>query len=361
MRKYLRYAAVSAAAMSLFLALGCRGGTLKEAEGNNSFATANPVELQKDVEGYLQTPDDRDFFSFEVKQRMVLDISLSGIKGINHSIKVWKNSDQPVLLKLVDDTRKSSPERMNNLTADPGIYYVSIQHGEGDRKKGNTETAYKFRISYRDFLNEEAEPDDNALQATAIETGQEISGYYSPAYNRLNAGPDSQYREEDWFSVSLECEPEAPRLLDITLSGVPGINAVLAVYDPDRQLIMEYDNNPSDQGEEIKGLGVTVSGIYYIMVTTKGHNANFDSPYFISVNTREYDPSMELEPNNVMEKANDMSRNIMRGNINSPGDEDYYRYRVTISTRCTVCLLCRMRRAMSPFRSTRQGERRSWI
>jgi hypothetical protein len=154
-------------------AAACRKETLFEKEGNNSFATANPIELQKDISGYLQDMDDRDYYSFNVPHRMVLDISVSGIKGINHSIKVWKGGEQPLLIKLIDDNRKSSPERMVNLTADPGQYFISIQHGDGDRRVGDAESPYTLHISYRDFLGEEAEPNDTALQATPILFGQE--------------------------------------------------------------------------------------------------------------------------------------------------------------------------------------------
>ncbi len=319
----------SLAALLLLVSLpsaGCRKEALLEKEGNNSFATANPIELQKDISGYLQDMDDRDYYSFSVPHRMVLDLSVSGIKGVNHSIKVWKGGEQPVLVKLIDDSRKSSPERMINLTAEEGRYFISIQHGDGDRRVGAAESPYTLHISYRDFVSEEAEPNDIPLQATPLSFGQELTGYFSPAYNRLNAQDQNQYREEDWFSFQADAEPGKPMLLEVSLSAVPGVNSILQLCGPDMQLLAQADNNQAGLGEEFRGIGITEPGTYYLMVSSLGYGANTDMPYHLTINKREFDPSMEMEPNDSPEKAGAIVRNMVRGAINSPNDADYFHY-----------------------------------
>ena len=297
-----------------------------ESEPNDSFAAANFVSLPCDIKGYLQSDNDVDFFYFNVKDNSIIDVKVPGIKGVNHSIKIWRDAPSSVLLKFIDDGRKSSPERMCNFFADSGKYYVSIQHGEGDPRKGNQDTPYNLVMTARSFTGyEECEPNDGIEQANIIELGRDIKGYFSPACNRLNINGREPLREEDWFAVSLDCS-HAPVVLDISLSGVLGINSVLEVYDPDGNFVMARDNNPTGLGESISSLGITQSGVWYIVVAAKGRAANYDEPYTLRITSGDYNPSMELEPNSSIETANEIKGSYMEGSFNYPGDVDYFIY-----------------------------------
>ncbi len=68
----------------------------------------------------MGSPNDRDFYVIHVKERKIADIQLSGVKGINLAVKIWKGGDDPSLIKWIDDNRKSSPERFANLSVTPG-------------------------------------------------------------------------------------------------------------------------------------------------------------------------------------------------------------------------------------------------
>ena len=308
----------------ILLLAGCKKEQF-EKEPNDSFATANFVSLPCNIKGYLQSDNDVDFFCFDVKNKSVIDISVPGIKGVNHSIKIWKDAPSPVLLKLIDDGRKSSPERICNFFAQPGRYFVSIQHGEGDPKTGNPNTPYSLSMTARNFVDEECEPNDSIEQANIIELGRDIKGYFSPACNRLNVNGREPLREEDWFAVLLDCA-QGPVVINISLSGVSGVNSVLEVYDPAGKFVMARDNNPTGLGESISSLGITQSGLWYIVVTTKGRAANHDEPYTLRVSSGEYSPTMELEPNNSIETANEIKGNYIDGFYNAPGDVDYFVY-----------------------------------
>jgi len=297
-----------------------------ESEPNDSFASANFVTLPCSVKGYLQSDSDVDFFYFSVKNDSIIDIKAPGIKGINHSVKIWRDAPSPVLLKLIDDGRKSSMERVCNFFARSGKYFVSIQHGEGDPKTGNSTTPYNLIMTARNFTgDEECEPNDAIEQANLIKLGRDIKGYLSPACNRLNVNGREPLREEDWFAVSLDCG-NAPVVLNISLSGVPGVNSVLEVYDPDGDFVMARDSNQTGFGESISSLGVTKSGLWYIVVTAKGRAANHDEPYTLRVSNVDYNPSMELEPNGSVETANEIRDSYIEGSFNYPGDVDYFIY-----------------------------------
>ena len=314
---------------SVFLAVLLFWGCKKEpteTEPNDSFAAANFVSIPCSIKGYLQSDNDVDFFYFNVNNNSIIDVKTPGIKGVNHSIKIWRDAPTPVLLKHIDDGRKSSLERMCNFFAAPGKYYVSIQHGEGDPQKGNPDTPYSLIMTARNFTgDEECEPNDNIKQANLIQLGRDIKGFFSPASNRLNAGGREPLREEDWFAVSLDCS-RGPIILDISLSGVSGINSVLEVYDPDGNFVTARGNNSTGFGESISSLGITKSGLWHIVVAAKNRAANHDEPYTLRVSNRDYNPTMELEPNNSIEIANEIKGSYIEGSINYPGDTDYFIY-----------------------------------
>ena len=269
---------------------------------------------------------DRDFYQIELESDSVLDITISGIKGVNHAIRVWKGGITPKELKVIDDNRKSSTERIANIFAEAGTYYIEIFHGSKDPRKENKETPYELLIKRREPGVEESESNDTFDTANPITAESEVAGYYSPAYNRFNKSKDSFNREEDWYAIDVELNDNNPILLDVALSGVTGINSEVYLYDTQKNEIIRADGGHRGDQEELKGIGITESGKYYIMVTCKNYEVNHEEPYFLSVNFREYDASYEMENNNEIGTANEISNNEIAGEINSVKDVDYFIY-----------------------------------
>ncbi len=319
------------------LILSCKDKIKTEKEPNNSFSAANEMQLNTSVEGFLESRDDRDFYRLNITGDMILDVSITGIKGINHCIQIWENQNRPVLKKLIDDTRKSSPERIVNFMARAGIYYISVSHGDRDIRKGNVETPYILSVKSRDPFIEEFEPNDSRADATPVKPDDRYTGYFSPAYNRLNTNPEGKYREEDWFSFEVdpvdETTGENIKALDVKLSGVKGVNSILELYDETGNLMMKSDGNPAGSGESIQGIGVRGKQKLYIMVAAD-YTANTEEPYEISIQTRNPDSSFELELNNSISEANNMGFDTIGGKISSPDDTDYFLWKNNTTDSC---------------------------
>ncbi|MFC1670339.1 hypothetical protein ACFL20_08085 [Spirochaetota bacterium] len=307
----------------ILFSASCKKKNRSEKEPNNSFNSSNILELDKKIQGYINSGNDKDFYIIEVISNKILDISLSGIKGVNHSFKIYSNNDTEVIKKWVDDNRKSSPERYVNFYAESGIYYIVVLHGEKDIRKANLETPYELLISSREFLSEEKEPNDNHRMATPIKANEEITGYFSPSYNRLNYKKPS-FREEDWFEIDIILDSQKPALMDISLSAVAGINPTLSLYDSNLKLIIETDNTGANK--EIKDIGISMQGKYYIMVASKSYSSNIEIPYTLNTKLKEYNTNYELEPNDNNINANGIINNEISGKINRVGDVDFFYY-----------------------------------
>ncbi|HOO70931.1 MAG TPA: hypothetical protein PK926_04140 [Spirochaetota bacterium] len=309
---------------SMLLFPSCSEKKASETEPNNTFSTANSIEPGTAMEGFIDSREDRDYYIFTVNEPGIVDVKISGIKGVNHSLYFWKVDLTSELLKIADDNRKSSAERLRNMYVVPGSYCVSVQHGERDQKKENRETPYVLTMETRVPLAEELEPNDSILAANPIPLNSEVTGFFSPAYNRMNLDKDNLYREEDWFSFNYTRTSEQPVILSVGLSGVPGINSELALFDDQGSLLASSDNAGAGIEEAISGMGITREGMYYVRVLSKGYTANNDMTYILRLTTSAYDESKEFEVNDTMEQANTLSGDTISGAFSNKDDNDCF-------------------------------------
>lgn len=299
----------------------------EEIEPNNTISTATLIETGRDYTGLLESENDIDNFLLKIEEEQVVRIELSGVKGVNHAIEVWKliaGNPQPV--KTIDDNRKSSPEEMANLFLVPGDYIILVTHGSRDVKKGNPENRYTLRVTSRSPFHEEMEPNDSPESANIINNGDSLAGYFSPSRNMLNESQQFPYREEDWFRADIISGEENPVTVDLILSGVNGVDSILVLYDSEMKELASSDNAAAGGAEIISGFGIKSSGTYYIMAASKSYQYNHGEPYQLSFRTNIHDSGSELEPNNSFDNAGRVSGNLVAGKINYAGDQDYFYY-----------------------------------
>ncbi len=312
--------------VSLILFASCKKDVPFEKEPNDTFAGSGEIKLDSLVRGVLSTRDDIDVFRLDVHSPSIIDISLSPVRGVNNALKIWKGSESPVLIKYIDDMRKSSPERISNQFVDAGVYYISVGFGERDIPFAQPAGVYSLEVKSRAWSDEEREPNDTPADASELLLGREIKGFFSPAYNRLNLQGESPLREEDWYKINIDLSMERPVLLDIDLTGVERINSVLGIYNYRMEQIGFADTGGVHEGESIRETGITESGTYFILVASKNFEANHDNDYRLTVRAREFESGMEMEPNNDISRANTITSGEISGRIFPAGDRDVFLY-----------------------------------
>ena len=270
----------------LFFSLNCTVKVQHELEPNDSFSEAGRLPIDTTVEGFLSSAHDKDYYCIEITEPQILDIRVSPVKGVNHAIEIWRAGSPPVLVKLVDDARKSAEERFPNFYAAPGTYYIGIIHGTRDEATGNAESFYRLSIKTRSVLSEARQPNNSAGTATPLTLGEDMTGYYSVSFNRLNEQGDVQYREESWYSFDVQLDETKPVLLDADVTGVPGVTAVISLYDDSYTCIGSVEAKAVGEGAALRRRGLSKGGTYYIMVCSKSYERNQDVPYTLRVKTR---------------------------------------------------------------------------
>ncbi len=307
------------------LIISCKNSKNYEVEPNNTFSNANTIEINKEIYGFLDSENDIDNYILNVTEEQILKLELSGIKGVNHAINIYKNENsKPQLLKVIDDNRKSAGEIFSNLYVQTGQYIFTITHGSRDLKKGNTETPYKFLITSRPYMNEEKEPNDNPYSANQIADQAAIIGYFSPGQNILNNDQKYKMRETDCYKFNVIISENVPVLIDIQLTGVKGVDSVLTLFNSGMEEILSVDNAATGEGETIADFGIKDSGDYYIQVSSKNFLFNNDIPYELRLKYKTFERNSELEVNNSFDKANIITDNTMNGKISSLDDRDYF-------------------------------------
>ena len=307
--------------------VSCKKSKIHETEPNNTFENANKIETGKEIIGYLESDNDIDNFLLEVNEIQVLHVNLSGVKGLNHAINIYRREASGFkLIKIIDDNRKSAPETFANLYVSGGQYIFSISFGDRDEKKGNSENPYILKITSRPYLNEEREPNDIPVSANEILFDQPITGYFSPGRNPLNKDQKNSMVETDWYKFNVPLSNGTPVLVDVSLTGVLGIDSVISIFNSSLEEIVTVDNAGTSEGEYITDFGLKESGAYYIRIFAKNFSFNNETPYELKILSKQYDTDYELEPNNNFEQANVIMNNSVRGKISSISDTDFFKF-----------------------------------
>jgi hypothetical protein len=303
------------------LALSCSSGEVAEKEPNNSFAEAQHIGYSGRVAGVIRSESDVDYYRYSTRSDGQVRISLSPVKGVNHAISVYDANRR--LIKQVDDARKSSPEVISNLFLSKGDYYIVVGHGEKDERRGGKKSFYVLEIGSPPDRIGEREPNDSASAANPITVPASVYGYLSPGFNRQNREPQRELREEDWFSFPVEASLELPAIHDIVLTAPAGISAIIELVDAQGRIMARADTE--EGSARLKGIGINRTGTYFLCVYARGFSANADDRYLLNITRREFDPGVEIEPNNSFESARETGDSV-RGTIYPDNDVDFFYY-----------------------------------
>ena len=302
----------------------CAPKTAEETEPNDSAIQANEIGISSAVKGRLATSEDRDYYFFENQNDSGFSVSVSAVKGVNIAFAVYSDSASgPVLIKYADDARKSSPEKLSNIYLPKGKYYIAVTHGERDEKKGSTADSYILSVVPSDGSVTEREPNDFFETAQRVEFESEITGYFSPSFNKLNEDKIRRFREDDIFVFSAEASAENPAVIEAAVSGVRGVNSVMELCSAQGDILASADSQSEGSGEIISGFGIMQSGDYYIRIYSKSMTENPSEPYKFTLNKTEYSGNSELEPNDSADSANKIADGIS-GVIYPGTDTDFF-------------------------------------
>ncbi len=311
--------------LTFILLMGACGPT-KEAEPNDSYQQATLLKSGDKALGTISSPHDQDWYRLDVGADGVATAKIGGIKDVDFIVSFFDKDRRE--LKRVDETTVGGDEQLLDLGVSAGAYYLVVANK--NEKANNPGQVYELRTKLDRATGREREPNDTALTAQPIEAGGLAKGHYWPAKQLLSEEPGAA--EEDWYSISVESP--GLFLLNIDVSEVPKVDAILEVYDTNGYKLKELDAGGIGEGESLRNFGVRGPGKFQLRLRSKYKNAgNPDVPYDLLTELLPYQGASEFEPNDQRADATPLELDSISGTIAPTGDQDWYKVTSTSETR----------------------------
>ncbi|MBI4375842.1 MAG: hypothetical protein HY549_05265 [Elusimicrobia bacterium] len=295
---------------------GC--GPQKESEPNDDFSRPSLARVGR-LEGNLSSPTDVDIYQVEAKQESVLSVRVGGVREADFVLSV-RDKDR-FELKRVDETASGGDEELLDIGLAPGPYYVVLAN---KNERVEISQPYQMSIKMDKSVGREREPNESIPNASPLELPGVTRGHHHPSRNLLSG--DTDYLEVDWHR--LEVSQSGAFLLNLELSGVPRVDAMLEIYDVNGYRLRQVDQNGAGEGEVLRHLGVRGPAQYRIRLLSKTRSGNPSASYEILTELIPYQGRNEFEPNDQRSDATVFEAEAMEAQLSPEGDVDWYRIAV---------------------------------
>ncbi|MFL5349610.1 MAG: ABC transporter substrate-binding protein [Hyalangium sp.] len=179
----------------------------------------------------------------------------------------------------------------------------------GCPKKGQEEVADAGPVDAGPDMLSEKEPNERPDQALTLARDAVVSAAL---------GADPAKADEDWYRLA----PPSARTADVTVSGIPGGDVTLEVYDRDRNRLALVNSEGEGKPEHFPNL--YVEGERYVRVASARKGSG--GAYTLTVSYRKPSEGEEHEPNDRAVDATPLTLGqTVAAYIGSSGDEDWYR------------------------------------
>lgn len=308
------------ASLTLLLLLAACGPS-KEAEPNDSYQQATMLKPGGTAKGTIGNPKDQDWYRLDSMADGVVSAKLGGIKDVDFVLSFFDKDRRE--LKRGDETTVGGDEQLLDLGLSVGAYYLVVSNK--NEKANNLAQEYELITKLDGSAGREREANDTALTAQTVEAGGLAKGHYWPAKQLLSEEPEAA--EEDWYSI--EVAKTGLFLLNIDVSEVPKVDAILEVYDTNGYKLKELDAGGIGEGESLRNFGVRGPGKFQLRLRSKYKTAgNPDVSYDLLTELLPYQGATEFEPNDQRTDATPLELDSISGTIAPAGDQDWYKVTV---------------------------------
>ncbi|MGE5702150.1 MAG: S8 family peptidase [Clostridia bacterium] len=217
-------------------------------EGNDNQSQARPLPVGNHVSiiGNFDSPGDRDWFSYYVRENGRLQVELSpDNKRTDPVLSVIKQGGDP---QESDSGDRNDPDEKVALEVSPGKYFIRTYEYSGSAVNGE----YRLTLDYTPIRQDTNEPNDTAKLATPLRSGTLLTGTLATK------------TDYDWYQFKLDYDSyvtiKAPNIpvqsgVNLMLYNANNLNYALFAETDVAQL--------SDSGKTILEMKLK-AGTYYI-------------------------------------------------------------------------------------------------
>ena len=173
-------------------------------------------------------------------------------------------------------------------------------------------------------VTEEVEPNNSPKEANLIAPDRPVRGH-------VGARLTPSEGDRDYYRIVVD---EAPAVLHAELTGVPGLNLKLAVFDPNGQRLAEADEGDPGEGEHLPNVRLDSKGEHYVVVREvwvdgRPPSEEVTSWYTLTASWHALSPDTEeSEPDDSLAQAIPLTLDRpIRGYTSRARDLDFYTVR----------------------------------
>jgi hypothetical protein len=289
-----------------------------ETEPDDTPALAMPVEPGKPVSGFyapatnfLTNPGVReeDWYKVEIGQdEIVMQVSVTAVPDVDPVISLFDAGGRQI--KTMNDNGPSDGESLLNAgIRNKGIYYIRLFATNACQ---NTRVPYSLLVSLSTYDRKtEFEDNDTPDTANLLSSGNPIHGYISPK------------GDKDWYKIFLPGDRRY--LMDLTLTGVDGLDLKADVYDNTFKLIRSVDQGKAGMPESWPN--IPLSTRYAYVAVSAEPDKSSDQAYVLTAITKPWDNTMEFDSDKKIPDIIETGVDIT-GYIEEDGDTDPFLFRI---------------------------------
>ncbi|MCT4662627.1 MAG: hypothetical protein N4A40_12270, partial [Tissierellales bacterium] len=300
-----------------------RGGRQRvENESNDSFSSADRIEDDDNMIGWIGERGDEDFYEIEFSRDGLVNFWIGNIPdGEDYNIYVYDDDDEDDLVYRGDEEGNGGDELISYVPIrGDRTYYIKV---EGDRSSDyDSQHNYTLRAKWKEEVEEdEYEDNDDIDEAEKILTLG--SNDYSESETINATLHDSD--DDDYYRIQLKKDAS----IRITLEDIPEYcDYELKLYDEDGDKIAQSKNDDNEDEEIEENLK---RGDYYIKVYGGFSDEEYELTVEANAENNEYED--EFEPNNDADEAenilvfskNDSNKEkTIKATLHNDDDVDYY-------------------------------------
>ncbi|MCE9668208.1 ABC transporter substrate-binding protein [Myxococcus stipitatus] len=259
---------------------------------------------------------------------VALKIDLSAVEGVRPEISVLSAAEAP-LFSLRGKEGEALSLRNIGVRATDRVVYVVVKGGwtgtgKEARRTFNAAVPYTLTVTQEEAgANAELEPNDELYKATPLSAGGYREGFLSPK------------GDVDHFVL----RTTEPVLAKVELSGVERLDLVLSMVEPPQgdgqqeTVLLRANDGALKEPERLNNVACNGSCWFRVEGASRKVDGkwvkdfeNSEQPYRISITTVPDNGGEEREPNNTVERAQELTPGkAVRGTIYPVKDVDYYR------------------------------------
>lgn len=259
---------------------------------------------------------------------VALKIELSGVEGVRPEVSVLSAAEAP-LFSLRGKEGEALSLRNIGVRATDRVVFVVVKGGwtgtgKEARRTFNSTTPYTLTVTQEEAgANAELEPNDELHKATSLTAGSYREGFISPK------------GDVDHFVL----RTSEPVLAKVELSGVEQLDLVLSMVEPPQgdgqqeTVLLRANDGALKEPERLNNVACNGSCWFRVEGASRKVDGkwvkdfeNAEKPYRISVTTVPDNGGEEREPNNTVDRAQELTLGkSVRGTVFPVKDTDFYR------------------------------------